>query len=84
MKKPTKRELRAYKPTGVQVLFSQPGGVEKFERMCGFHGPLEASKALGIPLRTYCRYKADGLPSKLQREVILDRMEAVLAKKARA
>lgn len=57
--------------------------VAAWESACGFHGPNEASKALELPLRTYCRYKAEGLPGRLQREVILDRMETVWKKRAR-
>lgn len=55
--------------------------IAEWEALCGFPGPREAAAKLGLPLRTYHRFKADGLPNKLQREVILDRMEAALPKR---
>ena len=63
-----------------RVFMSMPDGVQWWESECGF-GPQEAATKLGLPLRTYHRYKAEGLPAKLQREVILDRMEAALPRK---
>lgn len=58
-------------------------GVSLWEAACGFLSPVDAAQKLGLPLRTYHRYKADGLPNKLQREVILDRMESLLPRRAR-
>lgn len=57
--------------------------VADWEAACGFESPVAAAKKLGLPLRTYHRYKAEGLPNKLQREIILDRMEAALPKSRR-
>lgn len=55
-------------------------GIQWWEAESGLNSPAKAAKALGLPLRTYHRYKAEGLPQRLQREIILDRMEAALPK----
>lgn len=70
-------------PTASREILSTPAGIKAWEAECGLSGPLEAATKLGLPLRTYHRYKADGLPNKLQRETILDRMEAALPRKRR-
>lgn len=57
-------------------------GVRKWALDCRLTD-VGAAGVLGIPLRTYTRYKAEGLPNKLQRETILDRMEAALPKSRR-
>lgn len=64
-----------------RTLLATAEGVVMWEGHCGFLSPVDAAKKLGLPLRTYHRYKAEGLPNKLQREVILDRMEAALPKR---
>lgn len=69
------------KPQQKRALFAM--SVSEWEAACGFPSPRDAAEKLGLPLRTYHRYKAEGLPSKLQREVILSRMEAALPRKAR-
>lgn len=79
-KKPSDAERAALR----RELLAKPIGVKSWEAECGFSSPAEAAKKLGLPLRTYHRYKAEGLPNKLQREIILDRMEAALPKGRRA
>lgn len=44
-------------------------------------GPTEAAEKLEVPLRTYFRWRSEGMPKRLQREIVLDRMETLLAKK---
>lgn len=73
----TTLKSKGYDPIVSRDFLATAAGVSAWEAECGFSGPAEASKKLGIPLRTYCRYKAEGLPERLQREVILDRMIAL-------
>jgi hypothetical protein len=55
-------------------------GMIGWEQSLGI-GPTEAAEKLQIPLRTYFRWRTQGMPKKLQREVVLDRMCAILAVK---
>ena len=59
---------------------STPEGFKKWEADCGFSSPKDAADKLGVKLRTYHRYKSHGIPDKLQRETVLDRMEQALRK----
>lgn len=57
-----------------------PLGMIQWETDVGL-GPTEAAGKLSVPLRTYFRWRSEGMPKRLQREIVLDRMEAMLGKK---
>jgi hypothetical protein len=55
-------------------------GVQWWEVKCSYAHPTDAAKALSVPVRSYFRWKSQGLPTRFQRELILDRMESEMAK----
>ncbi len=68
-----------------KVDYSTPEGIRLWRQQCGFSSDAQASAALGVPFRTYCRWKALGAPhgsfmNKLATEAIVARMEKILAK----
>lgn len=67
-------------------LLSTANGFRLWETRCGFKTTVDAARKLGVPLRTYFRWKQYGLPNgtgsaAIMRESILDRMEAALPRK---
>lgn len=46
------------------VDYSTPDGIRAWLAACAFTSDSEAAKTLGVPFRTFCRYKNAGLPRK--------------------
>lgn len=43
-------------------IYGSPESIRAWIKAAGFTSDQEAAAALDIPFRTFCRYKADGLP----------------------
>lgn len=72
-----KKKIEARRDT-----LATPDGIIWWEQQCGFTS-VRAAKELYVPLRTYMRWKAQGLPegshgAMLAKESTLDAMEALL------
>lgn len=44
--------------------YFKPDGIRSWIKACKFRNDREAADSLGVPFRTFGRYKARGLPSK--------------------
>jgi hypothetical protein len=66
--------------------YSSPNGIRNWTKNAGFTSDMEAAKALALPFRTFCRYKADGLPfgtnsAARSSEFIMRQMRQILEQK---
>jgi hypothetical protein len=58
--------------------------VRRWARQCGYKTHGQASQALGVPLRSYMRYAAQGVPSGSRGHVLAALMALMLQAKQRA
>lgn len=69
--------------------YNTPAGIKAWLDACGFANDSEAAESIGVPLRTFSRYKSEGLPedrpaSALMSLMLMDKMKKVLREKNQA
>ncbi len=69
-----------------RIDYTTSDGVKAWIKAAGFSSDVEAASHLGIPFRTFCRYKAEGLPMKhgaavRSSEYVIGLMEEILAER---
>lgn len=66
-----------------KVDYSSPDGIRAWLAACAFTSDSEAAAALGVPFRTFCRYKQLGVPrktasAKRASTFVLEQMQEIL------